>query len=128
MHPYNYHFYSRPWSRGPSRVFYLILGAAAATWYHHVKYGRDHNGSALCRPHRQQLPPQEDPQFSPWTRAWDRRPTQEELSRQAIDAMDTTLDSVLRTVETLKAKLAEQRGASRPQSGTPQESSGDPSS
>ncbi|KAF9568290.1 hypothetical protein CPC08DRAFT_454487 [Agrocybe pediades] len=129
MQPYNYHFHSGPWCRGPSRLLFFFSGAAAATWYHHVKNARDHDRAAWGG-YRQQLPPAEHSQGpsqpSPWARAWERRPTQEELSRQATDAMDATLDSVLRTVESLKAKLAEQRKSSEQHPETPRAS--DPNS
>ncbi|KAF8074898.1 hypothetical protein FPV67DRAFT_603475 [Lyophyllum atratum] len=132
MHPYS----SGPhwhWHRGPSRLIWFFIGAATATWWIKHKEGR-HGGSN----HHCIRAPVQPPVLSshsdpdPWstrrvTRAingippaevsnndWDEEKQRvAELSQSAGDKLaelsEATLDTVLTTVEVLKAKLAEHR-------------------
>ncbi|KAI9464199.1 hypothetical protein HD554DRAFT_2122544 [Boletus coccyginus] len=114
MHPYHHIFLHR----GPSRVFWFLIGAGVATWWHH----RDHRTHYLpCLTHHRPVdaPNQEAPlSKSPW--APDRTPTgyqqrdweqererlrhlQKRAGETVVDLSESTLDSIVSGAESLKA-------------------------
>ncbi|KAG6869231.1 hypothetical protein C0993_009095 [Termitomyces sp. T159_Od127] len=133
MHPYGPgHFWYRGWYHGPSRILWFTFGAVAASlWARHGQrmewHGTHHRINCVGSPEQPVLSTQTGP-VDPWSihgvsRAVngvapermndDDKKRLAELSTAAGDKLvelsEATLDTVLNTVEVLKAKLAEHR-------------------
>ncbi|GLB41884.1 hypothetical protein LshimejAT787_1004840 [Lyophyllum shimeji] len=136
MHPYSHwHGAHWHWHRGPSRLIWFFIGAAAATFWHKHKEAKHGVGwhphclrapiqppvlSSSANPDRRSMhgvskainniPPAELSNSTEWN---EEKQRMAELSRSAGDKLaelsEATLDTVLTTVEVLKAKLAEHR-------------------
>ncbi|KAF9466054.1 hypothetical protein BDZ94DRAFT_1251991 [Collybia nuda] len=127
------------WHHGPRRFVWFFIGAATATWWIKAKEAHHGQASwSHCiRPPLQSLPASPNPD-APWTprdiprtinsippaESWSDQQSQtkaqiEEKDRMAalgnqagdkmVELSEATLDTVLTTVEMLKAKLAEHR-------------------
>jgi len=130
MHPFHhaYHFHR------PSRVFWFILGAGVATWWHHSSAMREHraqyfpclmqqrrvegqNGERsgnTSRPSNSSWGPTHDGTVGWNQREWETdkerlRDLQKRAGEAAVDLSDSTLDSIVSAAESLKAKLAAHR-------------------
>lgn len=133
MHPYPFHYYR------PSRAFWFILGAAsAALWIKHREYDRV-NGTSYGHCIRQRQIPQGSPSMrvdgptpdTPSASVTSSDPLQtfgerkqlerweedkaklKDLTSRATDTIaemsESTLDALLANLESLKAKIVEQR-------------------
>jgi len=126
MHP----LHAYRWHYGPSRFLWFCIGAAASAYW----MSRDRHRLWLDRCNRAPIqspsvPPSSEagPSYNPQydTRAgsapWDEGERMLAFSRQAGDKVtelsEATLDSLLSTVEALKAKLAEHRAEREKQMG-----------
>jgi len=104
MHPYGYPL----WHYRPSRFIWFTIGAVTATLW----MNRDRMRSGYC--HRPPIRPfteePSDPSSVRKGTQWNERPL---FSRRTEDKVtelsEATLDSILSTVEALKAKLAERK-------------------
>jgi len=118
MHPYRHIFLHR----APSRIFWFLIGAGAATWWHHSSALRDHRAQyfpCIMNPPRStsDVPPRQAPSGSTWDnhqRDWEQdRERLKQLQKRAgetvADLSESTLDSIVAGAESLKAKLAELR-------------------
>ncbi|KAH7917608.1 hypothetical protein BV22DRAFT_1200257 [Leucogyrophana mollusca] len=164
MHPFHHMYYGRA-CHGPSRIFWFIVGAGAATFWHCSREMRDRRGqyfscvmqqrridaqaaaanAALMPPTIPTPPdytqkPYEDnaPRPDKWgwraswgaregdgTVGWNQQEWEENkermknLQKRAEDAMvdmsESTLESIVSTAESLKAKLAEHRAQQKQQ-------------
>ncbi|KAF5383523.1 hypothetical protein D9615_003590 [Tricholomella constricta] len=136
MHPYGPGAHYWHWHRGPRRLIWFIIGAAAATWW--IKHKEERQGwkSHCIRAPIQPPVLSSNADADPWstrgvtkainnlppaemsrhTNDWnDEKQHMAEISQSAGDKLaelsEATLDTVLMTVEVLKAKLAEHRAA-----------------
>ncbi|KAG6909033.1 hypothetical protein DXG01_002307 [Tephrocybe rancida] len=131
MHPFAPNHYWYRWHRGPSRILWFALGAiTASVWAKHRERTEWNGYPRLCA-----RPPVPQPTLStqaeptdPWSArgvsravngvppaqiSSDEQKRLAEMSASAGDKLvelsEATLDTVLTTVEVLKAKLAEHR-------------------
>ncbi|KAI5987056.1 hypothetical protein EDD15DRAFT_2520782 [Pisolithus albus] len=131
--------------RPPSRILWFLIGAGAATWWHHSPAMRDHHSPywpSLMQQQRraalQDQPPstgvgsepgpyqERDARWRPhgppssgamagWNQQeWEEnkerlRNMQKRVGEAMVDMSESTLDSIVSTAETLKARLAERR-------------------
>ncbi|KAH7914848.1 hypothetical protein BJ138DRAFT_1143092 [Hygrophoropsis aurantiaca] len=155
MHPYHpFHYGRRFHWHGPSRIFWFIIGAGAATFWHRSREIREHRGQFGCVMQNRRLnapgefsapasastppanvsTPYQDPAPVPQPGGWDwtapqrssdgtvgwnqqdwdeNKERMKQLQKRAEDVMadmsESTLDSIVSTVETLKGKIAEHR-------------------
>jgi len=104
MHPYSYSH----WHYRPSRFIWFAIGVAAATLWMKRDHVRDQTGYCYRRAIRTDDPhmtsvPQRMPLLSP------------QAEEKVTELSETTLNSIISTVEALKVKLAEHKAERRKQ-------------
>ncbi|KAG6895857.1 hypothetical protein C0992_011996 [Termitomyces sp. T32_za158] len=130
MHPYGPgHFWYRGWYHGPSRILWFTFGAIAASlWARHGDRLERHGIHSCVRSTEQHVLSTQTEPVDPWSirgvsravndvapehMSNDDKKRLAELGASAGDKLvelsEATLDTVLTSVEVLKAKLAEHR-------------------
>ncbi|KAH0836657.1 hypothetical protein J3R83DRAFT_8376 [Lanmaoa asiatica] len=106
MHPYQHVFLHR----GPSRIFWFLIGAGVATCWHHSSSIRDHRAQYFPCVRRVQDSPTSWRQQRDWEQDGERlKHLQKRAGETVADLSESTLDSIVAGAESLKAKLIQLR-------------------